>query len=158
MVRKNTPVNNKSSDLSTIGGRLWAERDRLKVKQVDLCLRTGVSKSTQIKYEAGENFPDARYMSTLDKMGFDVLYILTGTRSIDAMSPTHQNLIEAYEDAPDTLKQAAFAVLLSPYLRDIDMSRRVPGYHRYIIKGEEDVRYEQHCEQEKKAVTDKPQE
>lgn len=158
MVRKNTPVNSKSSDLSTIGGRLWAERDRLKFKQLDLCLRTGVSKSTQIKYEAGENFPDVRYMSTLDKMGFDVLYILTGTRSTEAMSPIHQNLIEAYEDAPDTLKQAAFAVLLSPYLRDIDMSRNVPGYHRYIIKGEEDVRYEEHHAQEMKDPTDKPQE
>lgn len=149
MVKKRTPVNSKSNDLLTIGGRLASERGVLKLKQVDLCIRLNVSKTTQIKYESGQSFPDAQYLSELAELGFDVLYILTGARSTDAMSDECQNLIEAYEDAHDALKRAAFAVLLSPYLPEPDKARRIAGYYRHEIAGEEDVRYEAHREKQR---------
>ena len=97
-------------------------------------------------------------MSTLDKWGFDVLYIIAGTRSTEAMSPTHQNLINAYEAAPESLRQAAFAVLLSPYKSALlDKPINTPGYFQHQILGEDDVRYEEHRTLEMKASTDKPQ-
>ncbi|MDD5175769.1 MAG: hypothetical protein PHQ05_05030 [Sterolibacterium sp.] len=104
----------------------------------------GVSKSTQIKYESGESFPDAQYLAELHEIGFDVLYIITGTRSTEAMTAEHQNLIEAYQDAPLPLKIAAFAVLVSPFMNEIGKVQRDPGYYRHELKGENDVRYEAH--------------
>lgn len=141
MVRKNIPVNTKSKDLSTFGGRLAFERDSLGFTIVDWALQCGVTKQTQIKYEGGANFPDARYLVEADRLHADVMYILTGSRTYEAMSDEHQNLLEAYLDAPAELKRAAFAVLLSPYVSDYERARVDPGYYRHEIKGEEDVRF-----------------
>lgn len=149
MVRKNIPVNTKSKNLLILGGRLAFERENLGFTIVDFALQCGVTKQTQIKYEAGENYPDTRYLERADKLNVDVMYVLTGSRSYDSMSDEHQNLIEAYVDAPAVLKRAAFAVLLSPYVAEYKKAQDVPGYHRYEIKGEEDARYEAHLNTEK---------
>lgn len=124
-----------------MGGRLAFERDSLNFKIVDWALQCGVTKQTQIKYEGGANFPDTRYLVEADRLGADVMYILTGSRTYEAMSDEHQNLLEAYLDAPAELKRAAFAVLLSPYVSDYERARVDPGYYRHEIKGEEDVRF-----------------
>lgn len=149
MVLKKKPVNRESVEFNTIGGRIVAEREKLGLSQIDLRLKTGVSKSTQIKYEGGSSYPDAEYLVTLDKIGLDVMYILTGLKSYEAMPNEYQNLIDAYTDAPAMLKRAAFAVLLSPYVEDYKKAQDVPGYHRYELKGEEDPRYEEHLSTEK---------
>lgn len=141
MVRKNIPVNTKGKDLSSIGGRLAFEREELNYKIVDWALSCGVTKQTQIKYENGSNFPDARYFVQADKLGADVMYILTGSRTYEAISDEHQNLLEAYSDASPELKRAAFAVLLSPYDSNYERARVDPGYFRHEIKGDQDVRF-----------------
>lgn len=150
MVLKKKPVNSESVELNTIGGRIVSERKKLGLSQVDLIVRTRVSKSTQIKYEAGTSYPDAEYLMTLDGIGLDIMYILTGLKTYDAMTDEHQNLIDAYADAPAVLKRAAFAVLLSPYVEEYKRAQDVPGYHRYEIKGEEDARYEAHLTKKEK--------
>ncbi|MBI5917811.1 MAG: helix-turn-helix transcriptional regulator [Nitrosomonadales bacterium] len=149
MVRKNIPVNTKSKNLSILGGRLAFERESLNFTIVDFALHCGVTKQTQIKYEAGDNYPDTRYLERADQAGADIMYILTGSRTYEAMSDEHRNLIDAYADAPAVLKRAAFAVLLSPYVEDYKKAQGIPGYHRYEIKGEEDARYEAHLSIEK---------
>lgn len=145
MAPKKEHVNNQSPDFGTIGGRLVAERQRVRLSQTDLRIRTGVGKTTQINYESGKSLPDAGYLAELDNLGFDVLYIVTGERSIGALPPVHQNLIEAYEDAPEALKIAVFGMLLTsyyPFRRHIDDAMRIPGFNRYQLAGEEDTRYE----------------
>lgn len=143
MVSNTTPVNTKCKRNDIFGKRLVLERDRLKLKQVDVCALTGVSKTTQIKYESGERMPDIEYLCALNGRDFDVQFIVTGHRSTDAMSDEHQNLIEAYEAAPDDLKRAAFAVLLSIWKKGyLDKPQKEPGYFQHQILGEDDVRYE----------------
>lgn len=142
MVSKTTPVNISGKDLATFGGRLVAERERLRFKQVDVCVIAGVSKTTQIKYESNERRPDADYLERLAMRGFDVSYLLTGDRSSESMSVELQNLVDAYEDAAPALREAAFAVLLSPLLQQVRKSRVVPGFARHELSGENDVRYE----------------
>ena len=95
MVSKRAPVNTESADFGTFEGRLIAERDRLGLKQVDLCARIRVSKTTQIQYEQGRRRPDVSYLVYLEKLGFDLMYLLTGERSSTALSAEHQNLIDA---------------------------------------------------------------
>jgi transcriptional regulator with XRE-family HTH domain len=143
MVRKTVPVNRADKDFGTFGGRLWAERDRLGLKQADLCARLGVSKTTQIQYEQNKSRPSVDYLVELDGIGFDLMYLLTGIRGGDAMSAEHQNLIEAYDDASEPLKAAVFGVLMAPYSRDVASARAVPGWYRHELAGENDVRYQQ---------------
>lgn len=144
MVRKTVPVNRADKDIGTFGGRLWAERDRIGLKQADLCVRLGVSKTTQIQYEQNKSRPGVDYLVDLEGIGFDLMYLLTGVRGGDALSAEHQNLIEAYDDAPPDVKRAAFGVLLSPYARDVERARVEPGWFRHEVKGEGDVRFVQH--------------
>lgn len=142
MVKKTELVNVGVQEFGTIGDRLAEERARLKFSQADIRVRTGVSKTTQVKYEAGETYPDARYLVLIDQMGFDVLYILTGTRSYEGMSDEHQNLIEAYEVASPQLRLAAFAVLASPYMGTAERSMRIPGYFHREVLCKDDVRFD----------------
>jgi transcriptional regulator with XRE-family HTH domain len=65
----------------SIGGRLREERQRLDMSQPAFGEVGGVTKKTQMLYEAGERFPDAAYLSAAAGAGADVLYILTGLRS-----------------------------------------------------------------------------
>lgn len=146
MVAKMVPVNTSDPNFGTIGERLAAERERLGWSQIDLRLQMGVSKGTQIRYESGETSPTADYLVDLIGKGFDVLYILTGNRDASALSDEHQNLIEAYDDAPEALKRAVFAALVvqsSNVIRSsVDHARHYPGYYRHEIRGESDVRYQ----------------
>lgn len=148
MVRNTTPVNTKSKRNADFGMRIVLERERLKFKQVDICIRTSVSKTTQIKYESGDRTPDIEYLAALDHLGFDVMFILTGERGGAApLNPELQNLLEAYEASPVQLKRAVFGVLLSPYKAEWEQSRVVPGYFRHEVLGENDARFEKHHEQ-----------
>lgn len=142
MVRKNIPVNTQGKDLSTTGGRLAGERMRVGFTVLDFALLCGVTKQTQIKYESNANAPDTRYLERCLERGVDVMYVITGERSASApLNPEYQNLIAAYEAAPEPLRRAVFGVLLSPYKREWEMARKRPGYFKYEILGEEDVRY-----------------
>lgn len=153
MVSKTNIVNTKILEFEDIGRRLVEERKLHKLTQTDLRVQFGIGKSTQLNYENGKTCPDVQYLKQLDSMGFDVLYIVTGRRNSDAMSDEHQNLIEAYEAAPEDLKRAAFAVLLSPWRRGLlDKPMKEPGYFQAQILGEESARYEQFRLQEKPPI------
>lgn len=94
-----------------------------------------------MRYESGETSPDVLYLETLDGLGLDLMYLLRGVRAADALEPELQNLVEAYVDAPDAVRRAAFGVLLSPYARDVERARVEPGWFRHEVKGEGDVRF-----------------
>ena len=145
MVSETTPVNIKGEQNDAFGKRIVIERERLQFKQVEICIRTGVSKTTQIKYESSERTPDLAYLADLERLGFDLMFIVTGERSDAApMNPEYQNLLEAYKAAPEVLRRSAFAVLLSPYISEWDKSRVVPGYFEHEILGEENARFAAH--------------
>lgn len=142
MVSKTKIVNTDFTDNGEIGQRLVEERSLHRLSQTDLRIRTGVGKSTQLNYENGKSIPDAKYLQRLDHLGFDILYIVTGERSsAERMAPEYQNLLDAYIAAPESLRRAVFGVLLSPYKREWDKARVIPGYFRHEILGENDVRY-----------------
>ncbi len=51
------------------------------MNQRDFAKIGGASKNSQISYEAGKTSPDAQYWEATARLGVDVQYVLTGTRS-----------------------------------------------------------------------------
>lgn len=90
------------------------ERERLGLDQADL-LTPGVTTRTSVyNYESGKRSPDAEWLAALAHLGFDVLYILTGSRSFvppDPLSPREAVLLDNYRrlahDAQRTVEGVA---------------------------------------------------
>lgn len=97
--------------MSSIGDRLREERERLGFNQTAFGAIGGVQKQAQLKYEKGERFPDAAYLSTVNKVGADVQYIVTGIRSAAALSDDEQELVSDFRAATLEVKAATLAGL-----------------------------------------------
>lgn len=69
---------NRTPDLSTIGGRLKAERIRLGLTQPEMGRLVGMTKSAQIKWENGRAFPNAEALAAFARVGADILFIVIG--------------------------------------------------------------------------------
>lgn len=114
------------------------------MSQIDLRVRTGVGKNTQVNYESGKSVPDALYLSVLDRLGFDVLFIITGDRANGAqLNEQQQNLLDIWQAAPAQLRDAALAVLLTPHHPElIKRERDIPGRFAHGVLGEDTPRFE----------------
>ncbi|UXY16703.1 helix-turn-helix domain-containing protein [Chitiniphilus purpureus] len=97
----------------TFGHRLRAERERVGLNQKEFGAIGGVSKTTQLNYEADERHPDTKYLDAIAAHGVDLVFLLTGRRDPYANNPEHQLLLGAYGTASPELRQAALRVLLS---------------------------------------------
>ncbi|WP_259461005.1 helix-turn-helix domain-containing protein [Paraburkholderia sp. BL23I1N1] len=56
------------------------ERERLGLSQGEMHAISGASRRAQFNYEQGVRLPDVGYLAALAQRGFDVLYLVTGTR------------------------------------------------------------------------------
>ena len=66
----------------SIGSRLKEERKRLGMDQIPFGLLGGVQAVAQSNYENDKRQPDAAYLAGVAAAGADVLYIVTGIRSL----------------------------------------------------------------------------
>lgn len=82
----------------SLGERLREERGRLGLNQSDFAALAGVTKKTQMLYESDERSPKADYLAALGKANVDVLYVLTGQRSMSesSLNPEEAALIDNY--------------------------------------------------------------
>lgn len=88
----------------SIGARLKEERKRLGFDQEPFGNLGGVKSVAQSNYETGKRFPDAVYLEKVAAAGVDVLYVVTGKRSL-----TVQDLeadLDRYGKAWETLELA----------------------------------------------------
>lgn len=98
--------------MNTIGERLRAERERLKLSQDDFAELAGLTRNTQIKYEKGERSPDAAYLAALAERGLDVLYVVCGIRKTHTTaSPEQSRLLDAYAATAGQGRRAALLVM-----------------------------------------------
>lgn len=93
--------------------RLKEEKKRLKENQGTIAKYAGITEKSVGAYERGENNPPCSFLEKIAPYGFNVQYILTGVRSDAALSPDERELLTLYKEAPETIKQAVRAVLLS---------------------------------------------
>jgi len=68
------------------GARLKSERERIALNQTAFSEKVGVSRRTQVAYEAETSSPDITYLRSAEELGLDIYYVLTGERiEIDAL-------------------------------------------------------------------------
>lgn len=70
----------------------------------------GVSKNTVIAWEKGESSPNAVQLSGLSDIGIDVLYVVTGSRSLNALAPDESTLLTNFRTLKDEQKAAVVHV------------------------------------------------
>lgn len=87
-----------------IGARLRQQRAQAGLTQDQLAEHLGVSKRTQGNYESGASDPPASYLSiAASALGFDVLYIVSGTRTTlkaEALSEAEDSIVQQYRSIP----------------------------------------------------------
>jgi transcriptional regulator with XRE-family HTH domain len=90
------------NQMVSFGERLREERLRLGKNQTDFGAIAGVTKKTQMLYEAGGRSPDGVYLAAIAAAGTDVLYILTGQRAggAPALKPDEAALLDNYRHSP----------------------------------------------------------
>lgn len=71
----------KRKEYRLIGKNLRMERLRLGLNQTSLADIGGVSKATQVAYEADSTRPDSAYLAKIIGAGVDVHWLLTGKRA-----------------------------------------------------------------------------
>lgn len=79
-------------DLSTIGGRLKAERVGLDLSQTAAASLAGVSKGSWQCWEADKTSPTAQHLAAFATAGADVLFIVTGQRAQGEPAPAQEPL------------------------------------------------------------------
>lgn len=90
------------------------ERQRLDLNQTQLGETGGVTKKTQMLYEAGDRYPDAAYLAAIAAAGADVRYIVTGERegpAPEVLSSDERELLALFRAAPLAVKAAAIGAL-----------------------------------------------
>lgn len=95
-----------------VGARLKAERQRIGLNQTDAGRLGDASKNTQLSYESGKSSPNADYLLSISKAGFDIFYIVTGQRmegasTVGEAAATYR--VKRYDKPADAL-MAALAV------------------------------------------------
>lgn len=98
----------------SFGDRLRAERERLRLNQTAFAAIGGVTKKTQMLYEGGDRFPDARYLAAISEIGGDVRFLITGSRDgepPETLSTDERELLALFRAAPLTVKAAAIGAL-----------------------------------------------
>lgn len=86
------------------------------MSQAALGERGGVTKKSQLLYEGGSRMPDAAYLTAVAAAGVDVLFVLTGTRSVpveDSLTEEERALLDNYKHADEEGRAAARRVLSS---------------------------------------------
>lgn len=80
-----------------ISQRLVSERERLGLNKGEMAVAGGVAQPTYLRYESGDRSPDGDFWSRIAEAGADVLYILTGRRSLalpaEALLPPDERLL-----------------------------------------------------------------
>lgn len=101
-----------------ISDRIREEREKVGLSQAAFAGVAQATKVTQLRWEQGAAFPNAAVLESWAKIGVDVLYIITGQRSSSSslkpnLEADEQVLLSSYRAAPDPVRNAALAVLLS---------------------------------------------
>lgn len=103
--------------LAQLSTRLKEARQKLGLKQAELALAGGVTRTAQVRYESGETAPSTDYLHGIQSTGIDIPYVLfgcSGSEVIDsAVKATQSAMVDwhmirqAFEDVEFFCQQYA---------------------------------------------------
>lgn len=88
----------------SFGPRLREERKRLGFKQAEFAALVGTDVPKQSLYENGHRQLRAAYLSRLEPVGVDILYVITGRRNEGALDEEATAFLGGYLALPDELR------------------------------------------------------
>lgn len=100
--------------------------------QSEFATMMGVSVATQRNYEKGLRKPDVDYLTRLYEAGFDVVYLLTGERSVARLSQVESDLLSVWRQADLGRQFAAYNVLVGT----AEPPRVESGHHIHYQQGD----------------------
>lgn len=127
----------------SIGQRLKEERERIGLSQEQLGIVGGVKKLAQFRYENGDTYPNAQYLTEVVKIGIDVNYVLFGVRSNAELTSEEQQLLETFRAAPPAVRQFMLGGIASSAGMKIEGNHNQQHNHtaadKMEIKGDNNV-------------------
>ncbi|MFN3731972.1 helix-turn-helix domain-containing protein [Comamonas testosteroni] len=121
-----------------LSDRIRQERIRLQMSQAEMAERGGVSRASQVTYEAGRSVPSLDYLIKVSQAGVDHEYVLTGK--------THREAAVDYFDWDFAKEIVSMLELIAlEQNKAIGMSRNeildlVAGIYRIVVRHEDEVR------------------
>lgn len=94
------------------GQKMKEERSRLGFTQPQLAELLSSSKRTLVDWENEKSSPTAKQLMMMFNLGFDVSYLLTGVRSVQALSTEEQLILDKYRQASPEVRNKMLLVLL----------------------------------------------
>ena len=93
---------------SRVGERLRLERERLGLSQLEFGGVGGVSRRTQVAYEAGEQTPNTDYLAAIRVAGANLGFVLMGENfhTAPALDELEWRLIKCFRSMSETAKAA----------------------------------------------------
>ncbi|MBX9836006.1 MAG: helix-turn-helix domain-containing protein [Burkholderiaceae bacterium] len=90
-----------------LGERIKEERERLGLNQADFAELADSTRKTLFNWESGAATPNATVLAAWAAHGLDVLYVVTGQRSLSmpATDPAEQVLLDSYRRCGAQAKQ-----------------------------------------------------
>lgn len=96
--------------MSTVGERVKEERKRLGLSQAELAQACGFNTRAVKAAEGNENWPSGPLLAGMQRMGMDVVYLLSGDRNT-ALDPAELTLLTAWRNAEEPVRQMVMAML-----------------------------------------------
>lgn len=104
--------------MSTIKGsivhiyeRIREERERLGFTQDAFGAIGGVSRRAQSNYESGERSPDLSYLAAIERVGVDVLFVITGKRAEATITGEEELLLRGFRQMDAETKRRTLAMV-----------------------------------------------
>jgi len=92
--------------MNRIASRLIIERKKTGLSQKEFSSKANVTAKTQMLYESGRRVPDAVYLNLISQLGVDILFVVTGTRCEEFLSPVEASLIRNSRFLDETVYRA----------------------------------------------------
>src|SRR5690242_21265087 len=111
----------------TMGMRLQEERKRLGYSQEDFSLLMGVSRRTQVSYEARDKNAGLIYLSKAQTKGLDIYYIISGnaiTAEEQKLSELEENLLTVYRNL-DQQEKDSLVVIANLLARNSTATKKI---------------------------------
>ena len=97
--------------LSQFSKRLKEERNRLGMNQEDFAIAGGVTKNTQVAYEAGARPPDVEYLFKIADLGVDLFFLLAREKDWTGLAPEVTELITVFKGLGPSQQALSFAMM-----------------------------------------------